>query len=117
MHLKHLTVKFHLAIYVVLFSSVSYANCSDAEYRVYQQYDQFLEANPSVPDDQLRLVFAKKVGMQPSSLKNLYIRCTMRWSEQSPSESKVYLKKDLESFAKDCTQRPNDPYCKSVLGK
>ena len=99
-------------------SANSGATCSNSEYGIYQQYDKFLDANPSTPDYELRTVFARKVGMQPSALKNLYIRCTMRWSEQSPSESNAYLKKELEGFAKDCAKQPgNDPYCKSGLGR
>ena len=46
------------------------------EYAIYQQYDKFLDAYPSVSDDELRQVFAKRVGMKPEALKNLYIKCT-----------------------------------------
>lgn len=116
--MKNLQVKLLVSTCAVLLSATSNAACSDAEYRIYQQYDKFLEAYPSTPDHELRTVFAKKIGMQPSALKNLYTRCTVRWSEQSPSESQAYLKKELEGFAKDCAQRPsNDPYCRSGLGK
>ncbi len=94
------------------------ATCTDSDYRIYHQYDSFLDANPSIPDYELRRVFAKKVGMQPDALKYLYTRCVMRWSEQNPAESKAHLQKSLEGFAKDCAQRPaNDPYCKSVFGR
>lgn len=116
--MKNLHFKLLVAACVALLSATANASCSDSEYRVYQQYDKFLDANQSVPDYELRKIFAKKVGMQPDSLRNLHTRCTMRWSEQRPSESKAYLKNELEGFAKDCAQRPaNDPYCKSVLGR
>lgn len=95
----------------------SNSTCSDSEYTTYKKYDRFLKANPSIPDHELRAVFAKKVGMQATSLKNLYIRCTMRWTEQSPTEAKAFDQKGLEGFANDCAQRPaNDPYCKAVFG-
>lgn len=97
---------------------VTDATCSDSDYRVYHQYDRFLDANPSIPDYELRRVFSKKVGMQPDVLKNLYTRCVMRWSKQNPAESIAHVQKSLEGFAKDCAQRPaNDPYCKSVFGR
>lgn len=99
-------------------ADASNSTCSDSEYSTYQKYDRFLEANPSIPDHDLRAVFAKKVGMEVTSLKNLYIRCTMRWAEQSPSEAKAFHQKELEGFAKDCAQRPaNDPYCKVVFSR
>jgi len=94
------------------------ATCSDSEYRIYQQYDRFLDANPSIPDYELRRVFARRVAIQPDALKNLYTRCVMRWSEQNPAESRAHRQKSLEDFARDCAQRPaNDPYCSSVFGR
>lgn len=99
-------------------SAASSSACSDSEYGIYQQYDTFLERNPSIADYQLRSIFARKVGMQPAALKNLYVRCTVRWVEHSPSESSAYLKNELEGFAKDCAKRgSSDPYCKSVFGR
>jgi len=96
----------------------SNSTCSDSEYSTYQKYDRFLEANPSVHDYELRTLFARKVGMQPTALKNLYMRCTMKWTEQSPDETKAHIKKELEGFAKECAQRPaNDPYCKAVFSR
>lgn len=116
--MKNVRLKVLAVICVALLSTTANARCSDSEYRIYQAYDKFLDANSSLPDYELRTVFAREIGMEPSELKNLYARCTMRWSEQSPSESRAYLKKELEGFAKDCAQRPSsDPYCKSVLGR
>jgi uncharacterized protein YneF (UPF0154 family) len=112
--MAHLRVNLISSAILALLATTAQAACSDSEYAVYKQYDGFLEANPSVSDDQLRSMFARKVGMQPSALKNLYIRCTARWSEQSPSASRDYLKKSYSDFVNDCAKRPaNDPYCKS----
>lgn len=111
----HITLrKLSGGIFAAILSTSAHANCSDAEYSVYQRYDSFLESNPNVPDDQLRLMFARKAGMQPSALKNLYVRCATRWAEQRPDEAKAHLRKSYSDFAKDCANRPaNDPYCKA----
>lgn len=69
---------------ITLLSSSSYAACSDNEYRLYKEYDASLEANPSIPDSEIRDVYAKKFRMKPSALKDLYFRCTYRWTEQRP---------------------------------
>jgi hypothetical protein len=82
-----------VATFIAIFSASSNAACSDSEYRIYQQYDKFLDANPSTPDHELRIVFAKNIGMQPSALKNLYVRCVNRWANQNPSERDDYIKK------------------------
>jgi hypothetical protein len=102
---------------LVLFSNISNAACSDSEYSIYQRYDKFLEAYPSIPDYDLRPVFAKKVGMKPDALKNLYVRCTVRWTSQSPEESRAFAKSELEGLAKDCAHRSNDPACKAFFGR
>ncbi len=73
--------KLFLAFAVTMCSTLATANCSDAEYKVFQEYDRFLDANPSISDDQLRSAFAKKKGMKPSALKDLYVRCLWRWQE------------------------------------
>jgi hypothetical protein len=94
------------------------ATCSDSEYRIYQQYDRFLENNPSRSDTELRTIFARNVGMQPQALKNLYVRCVTRWADRNPSEVQGHLKSEIEGFAKECAQRPaNDPYCKAFFGR
>ena len=107
-----------IGVCITLLTSISYAACSDNEYRLYKEYDAALEAYPSIPDSEIRDVYAKKFRMKPSALKDLYFRCTHRWTEQSPEESNAHLKKSLNEFSKDCSKRPvNDPYCKTNLGK
>ena len=91
--MKILNIKLLVAAFIAIFSAASNAACSDSEYRIYQQYDKFLDTNPSTPDYELRIVFAKNIGMQPSALKDLYVRCVNRWANQNQSERDDYLKK------------------------
>lgn len=91
------------------------AGCSDREYITYQNYDRYLDANPDVPDYQLRVIFSRRVGMSPDSLKNLYVRCLDRWTNASPKEVAAYRDKSIKEFVKDCSNRPkDDPICRSV---
>ena len=116
--MQNLRDKLIIGTCLLLITTTSNAACSDSEYVIYQRYDNILEANPSVSDDKLRSMYAREVGMKPSALKNLYVRCTMRWSSnQSPSESAEYTKSELEGLAKDCAKHPNDLVCKSFLGR
>ena len=97
---------------------VGASNCSSSEYQIYQKYDAFLAAYPNIPDSDLRQVFSRKVGMKPSALKDLYLRCAQAWVDQNPEESAANLKKSKSDFAKDCAMRPaNDPLCKAGLAK
>lgn len=59
-----------------LFSlNAAHAMCSDKEYKIYQAYDQYLENNPQISDDLARNIFAKKVGVSPAKLKDIYFSC------------------------------------------
>lgn len=102
---------------VVGASTYATAQCSDSEYRIYQQYDKFLDANPSTPDTELRVIFARKIGMEPTKLRMLYARCVERWVKQNPKQSQDHFQKELDGFVKSCSKTPNDPICKSALGK
>lgn len=95
--MRSLIIKMFVATSIAITSSASFAQCSDSEYRIYQKYDKFLSDNPSVPDYELRAVFAKKVGMQPSALRELYSRCNRRWLKQSPGEADEYVKNILKN--------------------
>lgn len=70
-------------------------SCTDSEYKIYKQYDEFLDANPSTPDYTLRGIFAKKVRMQPAALKKLYTECTFRWTKERPGEAQAYAAKAM----------------------
>lgn len=89
--MKDLRTKLLVGACAAIISTASIAECSDSEYRVYQKYDRFLQDNPSVPDYELRTIFAKKVRMQPSALRELYSRCNRRWTQQSPGEVDDYV--------------------------
>ena len=47
------------AVCLAMLSAAASAQCSDSEYSIYQQYDKFLEAYPSIPDTKLRATLIK----------------------------------------------------------
>lgn len=97
---------------ITLAAQPSFSACSDSEYKIYKKYDKYLDDNPNVEDVKLRKIFAKKVNMKPDDLRDLYRRCTQRWTQESPDEAQAYARKELEAFAKDCKTRPaNDAAC------
>lgn len=68
--------------------------CTDAEYKVFREYDAALErASRDTPDEVIRNQFARRVGMRPAELKDLYFRCLMRWQRQEPGEVQSTAKK------------------------
>ena len=108
-----------IAITLCAVGVIAHANaqCSDSEYRIYQQYDKFLDAYPSTPDTELRVIFARKIGMEPTKLRLLYARCVERWSKQNPKQSQDHFTKELDAFVKDCAKKPSTDACRSVIGK
>lgn len=73
--------------------------CSDREYATFKKYDAFLDANPSLSDDQARATFAARVGMRPAALKDLYFRCLFRWKDQEPEAARRTAREAMESMA------------------
>lgn len=111
-------MKFSVLLVAVLFaahSASAHANCSDSEYLIYQKYDQLLEENANVPAASLRIIYAKRIGMQPEALKLLYTRCSARWAQNNRDEARDYTRKMLEDAKRDCARRPkDDPVCRSL---
>ena len=88
---------------------VGASNCSSSEYQIYQKYDAFLDAYPNIPDSDLRQVFSRKVGMKPSALKDLYLRCSYASVDQTPSKSAANLNK-TSSTAESSKTKGRDCY-------
>ena len=87
-----------ILIVVVCFFVGASANaaCTNKEYKIYQAYDRFLNENPSIPDYELRVIFAKKINMSSAGLKNLYMNCLFRWAEENPRETGRHVDKIIK---------------------
>ena len=90
----------NISVFIIVASSVFgpsvYAACSNGQYKVYKAYDKFLAENPSTPDHELRMIFAKRKNMNPADLKNLYMNCLLRWAEENPKEVGQHVDKMLK---------------------
>lgn len=73
--------------------------CSDREYSTFKKYDAYLDANPTILDDQARANFAGRVGMRPAALRDLYSRCLVRWGSQEPEAVKKFGREALAAMA------------------
>lgn len=76
-----------LMILMVIPLVVLAQDCNDREYKIFKKYDDYLSANPNIPDEQARATIAKRFKMRPSALKNLYFNCLYRESGLDSSSS------------------------------
>jgi hypothetical protein len=97
---KRLTLISVVALSVLLQHEPLWAQqCSDRDYKLFKRYDAYLDANPSILDDQARANFSARVGMRPAALKDLYFRCLPRWREQEPEAAQQVLRETIASMA------------------
>lgn len=107
-------MKFLFVVALAIAPALSNAACSDSEYVKYQGYDKFLDDNPAVPAQSLRIVYAKRIGMPPAALKDLHVRCSARWAQSDREGVSTYLKSENQKMINDCKRRPkDDPICGS----
>lgn len=77
---------------VISLARADSVKCSDSEYRVFLEYDAYIEAEPDTPVELLRKRFSKKIKMKPEELRWLHTRCVFRQADEGASNHAAKVK-------------------------